>query len=135
MTRFWISLENSFGLVLFALSHMKGGEIFVPKIHSMKVSDLFDALTPGIEKEIVGIRPGEKLHEILLTEDESRHAVELDNHYVILSEFPDFQKGVYKKYQNMGKKTKHGFSFASHTNDQWLTKKGLLKIIEESKSL
>jgi UDP-N-acetylglucosamine 4,6-dehydratase len=135
MTRFWISLENSFGLVMFALTHMNGGEIFVPKIHSMKVSDLFDVLTPGAEKEIVGIRPGEKLHEVLLTEDESRHAVELDNHYVILSEFPDFKKGVYKKYQNMGKKIKHGFSFLSHTNDRWLTRKELLKIIEESKSL
>ncbi|MEK7646871.1 MAG: UDP-N-acetylglucosamine 4,6-dehydratase (inverting) [Patescibacteria group bacterium] len=133
MTRFWISLEQSFALVMFALTHMSGGEIFVPKIRSMKVLDLLDALTPGIEKEIVGIRPGEKLHEMLLTEDESRHAMELDNHYVILSEFTDFKKGLYKKYEKMGKKTKHGFCFASHTNDQWLTKKELLKIIAESK--
>ena len=135
MTRFWISLGKSFALVMFAIENMNGGEIFVPKIHSMKVTDLFDALAPGIEKEIVGIRPGEKLHEMLLTEDESRHAVELDNHYVILSEFSDFNKDAYKKYQQTGGKTKHGFCFASHTNDNWLTKKELLKIIEESKSL
>ena len=133
MTRFWISLEKSFALVMFALEHMQGGEIFIPKIHSMKVTDLFDALTPGTEKEIVGIRPGEKLHEMLLTEDESRHAVELENHYVILSEFFGLEKDTHKKYHKIGKKTKHGFSFASHTNDKWLTKKELLKIIEESK--
>lgn len=132
MTRFWISLENSFNLVMFALSHMNGGEIFVPKIHSMKVADLFEAMAPGVEKEIVGIRPGEKLHEMLLTEDESRHAIELANHYVILSEFSDFNKDAYKKYKQTGKKTKHGFCFASHTNDNWLTKKELLKIIEKS---
>ncbi|MDQ1520786.1 MAG: UDP-N-acetylglucosamine 4,6-dehydratase/5-epimerase, partial [Actinomycetota bacterium] len=76
MTRFWITLPQAVELVLFALSEMEGGEIFVPKIPSMRVVDLAEAMGPGLPCDITGIRPGEKLHELLLTSDESRHAVD-----------------------------------------------------------
>src|SRR3989344_3813767 len=84
MTRFWITFDQSFQLVLFALENMVGGEIFVPKIPSMRLVDLFEVLVPQARKEVVGIRPGEKGHEALLTDAESRHAVELDKYFVIL---------------------------------------------------
>ncbi|MDD4901327.1 MAG: UDP-N-acetylglucosamine 4,6-dehydratase (inverting) [Patescibacteria group bacterium] len=86
MTRFWITLEQSFELVLFALENMAGGEIFVPRIPSMKLAELFKALVPGAKKEIIGIRAGEKIHEILLTEDEARHAYGIGDYFVILPE-------------------------------------------------
>ena len=73
MTRFWITLAQAVDLVLYALDHMAGGEVFIPKIPSMRVVDLAEAMAPGLPREIIGIRPGEKLHEVLLTADESRH--------------------------------------------------------------
>src|SRR5947209_4242020 len=74
MTRFWITLDQAVDLVLYALEHMTGGEVFIPKIPSMKVVDLAEAVAPGVPRDVTGIRPGEKLHEVLLTADESRHA-------------------------------------------------------------
>src|SRR4051794_14988806 len=76
MTRFWITLEEAVDLVLFGLEHMVGGEVFVPKIPSMRVEDLAEAIAPGVPRRIVGIRPGEKLHEVLITADESRHTID-----------------------------------------------------------
>lgn len=132
MTRFWITLQESFWLVMLALKNMEGGEIFIPKIPTMKVTDLFDVVAPGIPKEIIGIRPGEKLHEVLVTEDESRHAVEFDKFYVILSEFPYFSQNPYRKYYEIGKKIESEFRFSSNTNDKWLTKEDLKSILEIS---
>ena len=131
MSRFWITLDQSFKLAIFALANMEGGEIFVPKISSMKIVDLFDALAPGAEKEITGIRPGEKLHETLLTKEEARHSVELADYYVILNEFTHTSKNVYQKYYQAGKKVPEGFSFLSDTNENWLTKEDLKNIIKE----
>ncbi|MBU2264794.1 UDP-N-acetylglucosamine 4,6-dehydratase (inverting) [Patescibacteria group bacterium] len=130
MTRFWISLEQSFKLVLFALENMVGGEIFVPRIPSMKLIDLFDAIVPLAKKEIIGIRAGEKIHEILLTGDETRHSYVVGNYFVILPENEELFKikNRFKKIIKMGKKLPLGFSFASHTNKKWLTKKELIKI-------
>ena len=88
MTRFWITLDQSVDLVLFALDNMVGGEVFIPKIPSMRVVDLADAMAPSLPREVIGIRPGEKLHELLLTVDESRHAVDADDVYVVLPEHP-----------------------------------------------
>ena len=119
MTRFWITLEQSFKLVLFALENMEGGEIFIPKIPSMKLVDLFDAIVPGVNREIIGIRPGEKLHEVLLTEQEAMHSFELDNYYVILPEFLDTEK--YKKYVGIKRKLALDFRFTSDTNQEWLS--------------
>jgi len=130
MTRFWITLDQAFNLVLFALDNMEGGEIFVPKIPSMKLIDLFEALAPQAEKEIIGIRPGEKLHEVLLTEQEARHALFLENYYVILPEFLGEEK--YEKYFKLGKKLKADFRFASDTNESWLKAEDFKKMLNIS---
>lgn len=127
MTRFWITLEQTFDLVFFALEHMRGGEIFVPRIPSMKLVDLFDAIAPEAEKEIIGIRPGEKLHEILLTQEEAKHAVELEKHFAIIPH--DKKIEFYAEVIKNGKKISHDFSFSSHTNNVWLTKEELRNII------
>jgi UDP-N-acetylglucosamine 4,6-dehydratase len=129
MTRFWITLRQAFNLVLFALGNMEGGEIIVPKIPSMRLVDLFEALAPGAEREIIGIRPGEKLHEILLTEQEARHAVELSNYYVVLPEFLGKEK--YQKYYEFGKELNSDFRFTSDTNSDWLDGGRLRAMINE----
>jgi len=133
MTRFWITLEQSFKLVIFALANMEKGEIFIPKIPSMKLVDLLEAVEPGVKREVIGILPGEKIHEILLAKEEARHAVELADYYVILSEFPSFSPEVYQKYYQWGKKLKPDFFYASDTNQDWLTKERLSVIIEQLK--
>lgn len=131
MTRFWITLRQAFNLVLFALDNMEGGEIFIPKIPSMKLVDLFDALAPDIEREIIGIRPGEKLHEVLLTEQESRHSLELENYYVVLPEFDIVSPDKYQKYLNKAyKKVKCDFRFTSDSNTDWLTVDSLKELIK-----
>jgi UDP-N-acetylglucosamine 4,6-dehydratase len=128
MTRFWITLEQSFKLVMFALENMEGGEIFIPKIPSMKIVDLFDAMVADYEKEIIGIRPGEKLHEVLLTEQEALHSVELDSYYVVL---PEFIRGDrYNKYLKLGKKLDQDFRFSSDANQEWLTQEQFKIFIE-----
>jgi UDP-N-acetylglucosamine 4,6-dehydratase len=134
MTRFWITFAQSFQLVTFALENMEGGEIFVPKIPSMKLIDLFNILAPGVEKEVIGIRPGEKLHEVLLTEHESRHTIELSDYFVILPEFTHFsgERGLYGKYKERGQKLDSKFSFVSHTNEKWLTSEELILILKEA---
>jgi UDP-N-acetylglucosamine 4,6-dehydratase len=126
MTRFWITLKQSFHLVLFALRNMEGGEIFIPKAPSAKIVDFLDAMAPGTPREIIGIRPGEKLHEVLLTEQEARHSVEMGNYYVVLPEF--LPKERFQKYFDFGKKLESGFRYGSENNKEWLT-------IEEIKGL
>jgi len=131
MTRFWITLNQSFALVIYALENMLGGEIFVPKIPSMKLVDLFDALAPEAEKEVIGIRPGEKLHEILLIKEEAKHAVELENYFVIIPDYYDiFAKDKFNKYFKSGKKIAPDFIFSSDTNQIWLTKSDLLNLVK-----
>ena len=134
MTRFWITLTQAFDLVLFALRNMEGGEIFIPKIPSMKLIDLIEAMAPGAEKEIIGIRPGEKLHEVLLTEQEAEHSWELGNYYIILPEFLGTER--FGKYFDVGKKLDKGFKFGSDTNKKWLGKEQLKELIKKiSKNL
>ncbi len=134
MTRFWLSLEESFKLVTFALTHMVGGEIVIPKnIPSMKLVDLFDALMPQAKKNIIGIRPGEKLHEVLLTEEDARRTVVYEDYYVTL---PDQYETVainkFSKYVEEGTRLDDAFSFVSNTNNEWLTKEALLELIHQS---
>jgi UDP-N-acetylglucosamine 4,6-dehydratase len=117
MTRFWITLDQAVDLVLYAVEHMVGGEIFIPKIPSMRVTDLADAMAPGVPREVIGIRPGEKLHELLLTSDESRHAIDADDVYVILPEHPWWTS--HPKWIE-GKPLADGFIYSSETNDRWL---------------
>jgi UDP-N-acetylglucosamine 4,6-dehydratase/5-epimerase len=117
MTRFWITLDQAVELVLYSLQHMVGGEIFIPKIPSIRVVDLAEAIAPGLPRDLIGIRPGEKVHELLLTSDESRHAVEVDNVYVVSPEHPWWQE--HPRWES-GKALDDGFVYSSDTNDWWL---------------
>ena len=132
MTRFWITFEQAFDLVEFAFQNMEGGEIFVPRIPSMKIVDLFDAITPNAKREIIGIRPGEKIHESLITEAESRRSVEFgDKYFVILPEQNDIFDVATKfaKYLTQGKPLPENFSFRSDNNLHWLTAEELRVLI------
>lgn len=121
MTRFWITLEQAVEFVLHSLHIMQGGEIFIPKISSMKIIDLAEVIAPQSPKKIIGIRPGEKLHEVLLTNEEARHAKEFKNYFIIEPEFAFWQK---THHQN-GKKLPINFKYSSDSNKKWLTKKQL----------
>jgi len=127
MTRFWIKLDEGARFVIDCINRMIGGEIFIPKIHSMKIMDLAEAIAPDAEKKVIGIRPGEKIHEILLTEDEAKHSREFDNYFVIEPEHPFWSEGHLKG----GKKLPVEFRYTSDTNDRWLTQTELMKIIKE----
>ncbi len=129
MTRFWITISQAFDLVNYALETMEGGEMFIPKVPSMKLTDLFDAIVPGIERQIVGLRPGEKIHEVLLTEEESRHAFDLGKYFVVLPQF--IEKQEFAKYTGMGKEIAHEYRFVSDTNEQWITAEEFCSIIEQ----
>ncbi len=129
MTRFWISLKGACDLVMFALNNMEGGEIFIPKIKSMKLVDLVSAIAPRAKREIIGMRPGEKLHEVLLTNEEARHSVELEKYYVVLPEFSFWSDDSYKKYSKIGDKVDPEFAFVSHKNKSWFTVKELKNVV------
>jgi len=126
MTRFWITLDQGVHFVIDCIERMKGGEIFVPKIPSMKITDLAEAVAPETKWKITGIRPGEKLHEILLTEDEARHTKEFDGYFAIEPEHPFWDKENY----NGDKVLPEGFRYTSDNNDKWLTKYELREIIK-----
>lgn len=117
MTRFWLTLEEAAALVLKGLRHMQGGEIFIPKIPSMKISDLAEAIAPECTINTIGIRPGEKLHEQLLTEEEGRHAIEYDGMYVVLPNYPWWEQQNYHD----GIPLDEGFHYSSKTNTHWLS--------------
>lgn len=127
MTRFWVTLEQGVNFVIECIELMRGGEIFVPKLPSMNISDLADVVAPEAKREIIGIRPGEKLNEVLLTEDESRHAKEFDNYFVIEPQAPSW----YVTYPEGGKPLPEGFSYTSSNNKHWLTKEELKKMLED----
>ncbi|MDQ1519696.1 MAG: UDP-N-acetylglucosamine 4,6-dehydratase/5-epimerase, partial [Actinomycetota bacterium] len=118
MTRFWITLPQAVELVLYALEHLQGGVVFVPKIPSMRVVDLAEAMAPGVTRDVTGIRPGEKLHELLLTGDEARHALDCGDVYVVLPEHPWWNEDGSKLF---GTPVSGDFVYASDTNDEWLT--------------
>jgi UDP-N-acetylglucosamine 4,6-dehydratase (inverting) len=127
MTRFWITLNQGVNFVIDCIGRMKGGEIFVPKIPSMNITDLAEAIAPGAKRKVIGIRPGEKIHEILLTEDEARHSKEFDDSFVIEPEHPFWNVNNLKG----GKPLLEGFGYMSENNDKWLSKEYLIKIIKE----
>ena len=127
MTRFWITLEQGAQLVIDSLSMMKGGEIFVPKIPSMRMTDLADVVAPGVKRKVTGIRPGEKLHEVLLTWDEARHAKEYDRHFIIEPEYKFWDASNHAG----GKALADGFSYTSDNNKVWLKGGELRKMLEE----
>ena len=119
MTRFNISLEEGVDLVLYALEHSWGGEIFVPKIPSYKITEVANAIGPECQQEIVGIRPGEKLHEEMITETDALSTVELDKYYVILPFTPWWNVEDFIRHFN-GKRVPEGFHYNSANNDHWL---------------
>ena len=125
MTRFWITLEESVQFVCNCFKQMKGGEIFVPKIPSIHIMDLAEAIAPGMPKEICGIRPGEKLNELMISADDARHTVELGKHYVILPELvADADERIPTEHTGIpikGKPVPLDFIYASHTNSNWLS--------------
>lgn len=127
MTRFWITLDQGARLVLNAIKLMRGGEIFVPKIPSMRVTDLIAALAPAAKKKIIGIRPGEKLHETLLTENEARHSSEFDGFFIIEPEFEWWNN----RHLKGNKKLPENFSYASNTNKEWLDTRQLKEMIKK----
>ncbi len=128
MTRFWITLEQGVRFVVRCLEQMHGGEIFVPKIPSMKLVEMAEALAPGCEVEYVGIRPGEKLHEVLVSEDEARNTVEVDDMFVIQPVHGWWRKDNW----NGARPLPEGFRYASDSNPQWLTGKQLLELVGNS---
>lgn len=125
MTRFWITLEQGVRFVIDCINRMEGGEIFVPRMPSMRMTDLADVIAPKAEKEIIGIRPGEKINEVLLTEEEALHAREFDKYFVVEPEHP-FWDG---NHLEGGKPVPEGFRYTSDGNDQWLTSEELRKMV------
>jgi UDP-N-acetylglucosamine 4,6-dehydratase len=125
MTRFWITLQQGVGFVIDCLERMHGGEIFVPKIPSMKIVDLASALAPECRTEIVGIRPGEKLHEVMVPEDDARASVELPDRYVIQPSFSWFE---HERYSD-AKRLPDGFRYGSDNNERWLTRAELTEMV------
>jgi UDP-N-acetylglucosamine 4,6-dehydratase len=126
MTRFWLTLEHGVRFVIRSIEQMHGGEIFVPKIPSMKLVDLAAAVAPGCAVEYIGIRPGEKLHEVLLSEDEARNAVEVDEMYIIQPSHPWWKKGNWVHARELPQ----SFRYTSDTNEQWLSHDQLHELIE-----
>jgi len=126
MTRFWITLEQGVRFVARCLEQMHGGEIFVPKIPSMKLTDLAETIAPGCEVEYVGIRPGEKLHEVLVSEDEARNTLELEDMYVIQPGHPWWHRENWRG----ARKLADGFRYTSDANEDWLTGERLEELID-----
>lgn len=125
MTRFWITLEQGVDLAIMAAGEGKGGEIFIPKISSMKIMDLVNALCPECKVRNIGIRPGEKLHETLISEDEARSTVDLGEHYVILSS-PISEHPRLSGHPAVPE----GFIYRSDLNDRWLTVEALKEMLK-----
>lgn len=135
MTRFWISLEDGVKFVLSNFEKMHGGEIFIPKIPSMKITDLAHALAPNLKHKIIGIRAGEKLHEIMISSDDSHLTYEFDDYYAISPsiKFTNTQNDFSINALNQkGKKVKDGFSYSSDNNPNWVSEKELLNIISHT---
>src|SRR5260221_2748196 len=128
MTRFWITLDQGVRFVIRCLEQMHGGEIFVPKIPSMKLLDMANAVAPDCQIDCVGIRPGEKLHEVLLSEDESRNAVETDDMFVIQPAHNWWKKENWHQARSLPE----DFRYASDTNTDWLTAEGLYQLLDIS---
>ncbi|MEW6404473.1 MAG: UDP-N-acetylglucosamine 4,6-dehydratase (inverting) [Chloroflexota bacterium] len=132
MTRFWLSLEQGVRFVINCIEQMEGGEVFVPKIPSTKVTDLARAIAPNAEIDIIGIRPGEKLHEVLISEDEARHTVELEKMFVVQ---PAEAIWFGYSWQSRGKLLTDGFRYSSDNNTEWLDIEGIKKFIEPFEEL
>lgn len=131
MTRFWIKLPDGAAFVERCIRLMRGGEIFIPKIPSMRITDLATAIAPECKQEIIGIRPGEKLHELLITRDDAGHTLEFDGFYVIQPNIHMWEQTESKSYDGAeGRSVPDGFEYASDSNPQWLDAAQLKSVIE-----
>ncbi|MGG7073919.1 UDP-N-acetylglucosamine 4,6-dehydratase (inverting) [Campylobacter sp. 9BO] len=135
MTRFWITLEQGVNFVLKNFERMKGGEIFIPKIPSMTMPDLAKALAPELGIKVIGIRPGEKMHEVMVGKDDAHLTYEFGDHYVIspsiqLADIQDFSTNALGE---KGHLVKENFEYSSDKNTIWLDRKGLLEMIGDAK--
>ena len=128
MTRFWISLDEGVALVIKALEESKGGETFISKIPSFKITDLAEAMLPGCDKPNVGIREGEKLHEIMITVEDSMFTYEYDKHYIV---YPQMVWDEKKRAIPTGKKVEDGFSYSSGNNTEWLSVEDIRALLKE----
>ena len=128
MTRFWITLDQGVRFVISCIEQMYGGELFIPKLPSMNIMDLAAAVAPECEIQNIGIRPGEKLHEYMISVDESPQAVELEDRYIIKPPHPWWKEESWSH----AKPLPDGFAYASHTNDRWLTNEQLMEMVESS---
>jgi UDP-N-acetylglucosamine 4,6-dehydratase len=126
MTRFWITLEQAVDFVVSCLHLMQGGEVFVPRIPSMRVRDIADAIAPHATRRIIGVRPGEKVHEVLVTEDESRRARALHDRYVIYPPLPFWAVTG----EPLGEELPPGFRYSSDNNDTWLDAEAIRSMAE-----
>lgn len=133
MTRFMITLEQGVNFVLKNFERMKGGEIFVPKIPSMKITELALALAPNLPHKIIGIRPGEKLHEIMCPSDDSHLTFEFENHFVIAPtiKFSSIRNYNENELGEKGVQVEQGFEYNSGTNSIWLSHEEFLKLAKE----
>ena len=118
MTRFWITLDQGINFVLSCLKIMQGGEIFIPKIPSMRITDLAQSMAPDLLHREIGIRAGEKLHELMISEDDARNSFEFADRYAIHT-FSKSEKSIYERQAE--ELVRSGFSYASETNAEWLT--------------
>ena len=128
MTRFWLTIQEGVQFVLDSFERMHGGEIFVPKIPSFKVMDVARVVCPGIPTHVVGIRPGEKLHEVMITEDDAHSTYEFEKYFAIIS--PALK--VLGDYEKIGTKVAEGFRFSSENNKIWHTDESFLKVLKEN---
>jgi len=128
MTRFWLTLEQGSRFVAHCIETMRGGEVFVPRIPSMRITDLAKVMAPDCEVEIIGIRPGEKLHEVLLTEDEARHSKDMGDYFIIEPELRFWQKNN----GHEGKSLPEGFRYSSESNSTWLDADELMSMVDIS---
>jgi len=129
MTRFWLKLEDAVKLVINALETMHGGELYVKKIPSMKITDLAQAMATGIDLKEIGIRPGEKIHEMMISKEDARNTVELDNYYIIE---PDFDwKPRCEKRKLISKKVDKNFEYHSGNNTEWLSIEQMRSLIND----
>ena len=130
MTRFWITLQQGVDFVASSIAAMRGGEIFVPKIPSMRMTDLAACMAPELPLREIGIRPGEKLHEVMVTDDDSRMTLELPDRYIIEPAFSFWQRETYLK--SGARAVREGFRYASDTNDDWLDGERLKRLLVET---
>jgi len=130
MTRFWITLEQGVEFVLNCLQQMHGGELFVPKIPSMNIMDLAKAIAPEAKTEIIGIRPGEKIHEVMISSDDALNTLEFESHYVIQPAHPWWDNLKYIKIKG-GKEVENDFVYSSDNNSDWLSVDKLKQYIAE----